>query len=341
MEYVRLGNTGLEVSQLCLGTWLFGTETEDGELVTNREQAHRLLDEAWDRGINFFDTANEYGWGDSERYIGEWLADYDRENFVIASKVYWTTRGRREAGLSRKIVRGEIEETLDRLGTDYLDLYYIHGWHDPSPIEETLSALNDLVRAGMVNYLGVSNFAAWQLIQSRWICDVNDWEQIVVVQPRYSALDHHPYTLDPTERPVPELFEACRDQNVAVCPYSPIAGGFLSGKYERGPEGQAIGPDGSRADLSDSFGPFSDRAWNVLEAVRAVAAEIGATPAQVAVRWAMDVDGLTSIPIVGARSATQLDENVGAVDVSLTDEQYTRIADAGSPSVAGSNGDIW
>lgn len=336
MDYVRLGGSGLEVSQLCLGTWMFGAETDDGEVVTDRDQAHDLLDAAWDHGINFFDTANSYGDGHSERYIGDWLDDHDRENFILASKVYFDTRGRQEIGLSRKIIRAEIETTLERLDTDYLDIYYVHGWHDPSPIEETLSALNDLVREGRVRYLGVSNFATWQLIQSRWIADVHDWESISVIQPRFNAVDHYPYTGDPSEQPLPGLFDACRDQDVAVAPYAPLAGGFLTGKYERGPDDQIRGPNGARVDLSDNFGPFSDRAWAVLDAVTDVAGTVDATPAQVALRWVIDIDGVTSVPIVGARSREQLRENVGALDVSLSTEQYDRIADAGQESEAAS-----
>lgn len=316
MEYVRLGSTGLEVSQLCLGTWKFGTES-DGTVETDRDQAHDLLDAAADRGINFFDTANSYGNGRSEQYIGEWLADRDREDFVIASKVYWARRGRRERGLSRKIVRAEVEGTLDRLGTDYLDIYYIHSWHGPSPIEETLAVLDDLVREGKVRYIGASNLAAWQLTKSHWTSDVSDLERFTVVQPRYNAVVHDS---------VDSLLDVCRDQSVAVCGYSPLAGGFLTGKY--GEDGDK--PPGSRGALDDSFGDFSDREWAVLESVREVARETGATPAQVAIRWAMDIDGLSSVPIVGARSVEQLDENLGAVDVSLSDAQYDRIATAGA-----------
>ena len=336
MEYVTLGDSGVEVSRLCLGTWMFGTESpETGAVATDREQAHDILDAAWDRGINFFDTANNYGGDDSERYIGEWLADRDREDVVVASKVYWTTRGRRESGISRKIVRAEIEGTLERLGTDYLDLYYVHGWHERSPIEETLSALNDLVRDGRVHYVGVSNFAAWQLVQSLWYCDVNDWEAPIVIQPRFNAVDRVPYTVDPEVMPLPDLLGACRDLDVGVCPYAPLAGGFLTGKYERGPDGELRGPDGSRVDLADSFGPFSDRDWAILEAVREVADEVDASPAQVAVRWTMDVPGVTSVPIVGARSVDQLEENVGAIEVSLSADQYERIATAGGDGTAG------
>ncbi|MFB6221976.1 MAG: aldo/keto reductase [Halolamina sp.] len=336
MEHVTLGDTGLEVSELCLGTWMFGTEAADGTVATDRSQAHDLLDAAWDHGVNFFDTANNYGDGDSERYIGDWLDGRDRENFVVASKVYWGTRGRRERGLSRKMVRAEIEGTLDRLGTEYLDIYYVHGWHDPSPIEETLSALNDLVREGKIHYVGVSNFAAWQLMQSQWLADIHDWEGVSVIQPRYNAVDHYPYTVDPSKQPLPGLLDACRDQSIAVCPYAPLAGGFLTGKYERGPNGGVVGPDGSRADLWEGFGPSSERPWKVLEAVRAVADELDATPAQIAIRWTMDIEGATSIPIIGARSVSQLDENAGAADISLRDEQYERIADAGRGAQEGS-----
>lgn len=337
MEYVRLGRSGVEVSQLCLGTWMFGTEGQDGTVATDREEAMEVLDAAWDAGINFFDTANNYGEGSSEEYIGEWLTDHERENFVIASKVYFDTRGRQEVGLSRKIVRAEIEGTLERLNTDYLDLYYIHGWHDPSPIEETLAALNDLVREGRVHYLGVSNFAAWQLMQCQWLTDVHDWAPITVIQPRYNAVDHVPYTVDPSEQPLPGLFDACRDQEIAVAPYGPLAGGFLTGKYSQGQDGTVRGPDGSRIDLSDNFGPFSDRAWAVLEAVRDVADTLGASPAQVALRWVMDADGLASVPIAGARSPDQVTENAGAVDLDLDEEQYRRIADAGAIG----EGDSW
>lgn len=335
MDHVRMGGTGVEVSQLCLGTWMFGTETEDGRVATDREQAHAILDTAWDNGINFFDTANIYGDGDSEDIIGDWLADHEREDFILASKVFFDTRGRHDISLSRKVVKAEIETTLDRLDTNYLDIYYIHGWHNPSPIEETLSAMNDLIRAGKIHYIGVSNFAAWQLLQSEWLADTHDWEGVSVIQPRFNAVDHYPYTVDPSEQPLPGLFDACRRHDIAVASYGPLAGGFLTDKYDRGPAGELQSPGGSRAELSDNFGPFSDRAWNVLETIREIAAEHDATPAQVAVRWVMDVDGLTSVPIVGARSPEQVHENLGSVDVSLSTDEYDRIADAGSPETGG------
>lgn len=337
MGYTRLGDTGLQVPELCLGTWMFGTETDEGAVLTDHEEAHEILDAAYEHDLTFLDTANTYGGGDSERFIGDWLEDRDREDVVLASKCYWATRGPHDVGLSRKHVRAEIQDSLDRLGTDYLDIYYIHGWLDEANLEETLSVLNDLVHEGKVHYIGVSNFASWQLLKSQWIADDHDWESVSVIQPRYNALDHYPYTVDPAELPLPDLFDACRDQGIAVCPYAGLAGGFLTGKYERTEDGGIVGPDGSRADVAgDSYGPFTDREWAVLDAVRDVADELDATPGQVAIRWVMDTPDVTSIPIVGARSVDQLEENAGAMDIVLDDDQYDRIRHAGRGEQTGS-----
>ncbi len=329
MKYVNLGRSGLEVSQLCLGAWMFGTELDNGKEVVSRAEAQELLDAAWSKGINFFDTANNYGGGRSERYLGQWLKDKERENFIIASKVYFATRGRQPSGLSRKIIMAEIEGTLERLETDYLDIYYIHGWHPTSPLEETLSAMNDLVRRGIVHYLGVSNFSSAQLVKSAWITEKHGWAPITVIQPGYNAADHVPFTVDPVVQALPDLFDVCRELGVAICPYTPLAGGFLTGKYERQEDGTVTVPGGSRADLTGRYGPFPERWWRVLAAVREVADEVGATPAQVALRWTMSVEGVTSVPIFGGRSLEQLNDNVAALDVNLTADQHDRITRAG------------
>ncbi|AUG48166.1 aryl-alcohol dehydrogenase [Haloarcula taiwanensis] len=330
MEYTRLGSTGTTVSQLCFGTWRFGRET-GGVVETDREQAHDLLDAAWERGINFIDTANVYGNpnGTSEEYIGEWLEDYDREDFVIASKVYFPFDGRGEpgpndSGLGRKHIRAQIQGTLDRLDTDYLDLYYIHRWDEHSDIEETLSTLDDLVRSGKVHHLGASTMAAWQLTKALWKSDVEDYERFEVTQPLF----HAGYRDD-----VKDYLDVCADQDIAVCPYSPLAGGFLTGKYERTDDDDPTafeGPEGARGSLSDRFEDFylSERGWHVLDELRAVADELDATPAQVALRWLIEQPDITCVPIVGARTADQLDENVGATDISLSDEQFNRIVSA-------------
>ncbi|SDJ87385.1 aldo/keto reductase [Natronorubrum texcoconense] len=327
MEYTTLGNTGTTVSRLCYGTWRFGRET-GGVVETDREEAHELLDAAWDHGINFIDTANVYGDpdGTSEEWIGDWLEardDIDREDLVIASKVYfpfngWGEPGPNDSGLGRKHIRAQIEGTLDRLGTDYLDCYYIHRWDEETPIEETMSVLSDLVREGKVNHLGASTMAAWQLTKALWTSDVEGLERFDVTQPMVNAAHYDV---------VGDYLDVCADQDLAVCPYSPLGGGFLTGKYEKAEDGSVEAPDGSRASLDDLFEDryATDRAWDVLEAVESVASEVDATPAQVSLRWLMDQDRFTCTPIVGARTPDQLEENVGAVEIELSDEQFERI----------------
>ncbi|WP_339104279.1 aldo/keto reductase [Haloterrigena salinisoli] len=326
MEYTTLGNTGTTVSQLCFGTWRFAKES-DGTVETDREEAHDLLDAAWEQGINFIDTANVYGDpnGTSEEWIGEWLADRDihREDVVIASKVYFPFDGRGEpgpndSGLGRKHIRAQIEGTLERLGTDYLDLYYIHRWDEDTPIRETMQTLTELVREGKVRYLGASTMAAWQLTKALWTSDVEGLERFDVTQPMVNAAQYDE---------VGDYLDVCADQDLAVCPYSPLAGGFLTGKYDRAEDGSVEAPDGSRGSLDEMFDEYyaTEQAWDVLEAVESVASEVDATPAQVSLRWLMDQDRFTCVPIVGARTPEQLEENVGAVEVDLSDEQFERI----------------
>ncbi len=327
MEYRQLGSTGVRVSELCFGTWRFGKRT-GGVLETDREEAHELLDAVEEHGINFIDTANVYGDpnGRAEEYIGDWLQDRDRDRFVIASKVYFPfdeddPNGR---GLSRKHIRSQIEGTLDRLGTDYLDLYYLHRWDDATPIAETLATLNELVEEGTVHYLGASTMAAWKLTKALWTSDVEGYERFEVTQPLF----HAGYYED-----VRDYLEVCADQELAVCPYSPLAGGFLTGKYERADpdDPEAVeAPDGTRGEFDDFFPDWyaSERGWKVLEAVREVADELDATPAQVALRWLIEQEAFTCVPIVGARTTDQLAENVGATDISLSDSQHDHITDA-------------
>ncbi len=314
MEYRRLGNTGVEVSEICLGTWRFGAESENG-LETDRETAHDVLDAFADAGGNFIDTANGYGGGDSERWIGEWLEDKDREEYVLASKVYWSQVSRFQENLSRKNIRAEIEGTLDRLGEDYLDLYYIHRWDDETPIVETMRTLTRLVDEGKVHYLGASTMAAWQLTKALWKADAEDLERFDVVQPHFSATHREE---------VSGYLDVAADQDLAVCPYSPLEGGFLTGKYSR----DAEAPEDSRGENVEWFNPadFEDEAWETLDAIEAVADEESATPAQVALRWLIDQPDFTCVPIIGARTVDQLEENLGAVDVELSDGQFERIS---------------
>ncbi|WP_137289845.1 aldo/keto reductase [Natronorubrum halophilum] len=331
MEYTTLGNTGTTVSKLCFGTWRFGKES-GGTVETDREEAHELLDACWEHGINFIDTANVYGDpdGKSERWIGEWLADrdHDREDLVLASKVYFPFNGRGEpgpndSGLGRKHIRAQIEGTLERLGTDYLDLYYIHRWDENTPIRETMRTLTELVREGRVNYLGASSMAAWQLTKALWTSDAEGLERFDVTQPMVNAAQYDE---------VGDYLDVCADQDLAVCPYSPLGGGLLTGKYDRTEDGSIEAPDGSRGSLDEMFDEYyaTEQAWNVLEAVESVASEVDATPAQVSLRWLIEQDRFTCVPIVGARTPEQLGENVGAVEIELGDEQFERIDTARS-----------
>ena len=327
MEYRQLGSTGTRVSELCFGTWRFGRKT-GGVLETDEQEAHELLDTFADHGGNFIDSANVYGDpnGTSESYIGSWLEDRDREKFVITSKVYfdYDEDNPNGSGLSRTHIRNQIDKTLDALGTDYLDLYYIHRWDENTPIEETLSTLDRIVEEGKVNYLGASTMAAWQLTKALWKSDVNDYQRFDVTQPLF----HAGYYKD-----VEDYLDVCADQDLAVCPYSPLAGGFLTGKYERAdPEDpkSVRAPDGSRGSFDERFERFylSERGWKVLDEIRAVADEVDASAAQVSLRWLMDQEAFTCVPIVGARTTDQLEENLGAAEVSLTSDQHDRITDA-------------
>ena len=322
MEYRRLGETGLQVSPVCLGTWRFGKE-HDGVVETGREEAHELLDAYAERGGNFIDTANGYGGGDSERWIGEWLEDEDREDYVIASKCFWSTVSRFQENLSAKNVRAEVEGSLDRLGTDYLDILYLHRFDDETPIERTLRAVDDLVSEGKVHYVGISTCDAWKLTKGLWKADVDNYEAFTVTQPLF----HAAYYED-----VAEYLDVCADQDLAVCPYSPLAGGFLTGKYERVGDGtyDIDAPEDTRAQFDEMFTDWyvSERGWHVLDEVRAGADEVDATPTQVALRWLMDQPDFTCVPIVGARTVDQLDENMGAGDVSISDDQFDRIFEA-------------
>ena len=316
----------MRVSELCLGTAAFGRElTMHGreplaEPIVDEETAHELLTVATERGINFIDTADTYGrpeLGRTERIIGEWLADRDRDRFVIASKVGLTvTDGRPDqTGLSRRHVRASIEASLERLGTDYLDLYLIHRWDDATPIEETLRTLDDLVSEGTVHHVGASNLAAWQLAQAIERSDARGLARFDVLQAPYSAAERDRSAA---------LLDVSADQDVALCPYSPLMGGFLAGKYERDREA----PAGSRASRNEEYGRFTERQWRVLDAVRAVADEVDAPVAAVALRWLVERDGVPAVPIVGPRTRSHLEENLQAATLSLTREQRTRITRA-------------
>jgi len=322
LETVRMGRTGLEVSEIAFGTWRFGRQTASGALETDRASAHELLDAYEAAGGRFIDTADVYGGGDSERWIGEWLTERDRDEFVIASKVYWPTRegDPNAAGLNRKHLRSQLGAICDRLGTDYLDLLYIHRWDETTPARELLRTLDGLVDEGRVHYLGASTFRpnGWRIARANELARAEGWEPFTVTQPRYNLVNREIEG---------EYLEMCRELGLGVVPWSPLAQGFLTGKYERGEDP----PEESTASDSERWREryLTAENFDALDVVHEVAAEVGASAAQVALAWQRHHPDVTA-PIVGARTVEQLEENLRAVTVSLSDDQMERL-DASKP----------
>jgi len=310
MEYTTLGPTGLEVSRLCLGCLNFGSEQP--WMVGDEEQAGAVIDRALELGINFFDTANVYSDGESEELLGRALDGRDRAELVVATKVYGPMfDGPNGQGLSRKHVLDQARASLDRLGTDYLDLYQIHRWDEATPIAETLSALDHLVEEGLVRYVGASTMPAWKFMKALHEAEVNNYERFVSTQCEYNLVDRHEEA---------NVLPLCADQGVGVIPWSPLAGGFLADKYDRGSE-----PEEGRA-ATDEFMQkrFSDEGWAVLEAVRELAVQKDATATQVALAWLLNKE-VVDAPIVGPRTVDHLEDNAGALEVSLSSEEIDRL----------------
>jgi aryl-alcohol dehydrogenase-like predicted oxidoreductase len=310
MEYTTLGETGLEVSRLALGCMNFGS----GEpwMIDDEAKSREIIDRALDLGINFLDTANVYSRGESEEIVGRAIESYDRSELVVATKVYHRMHeGPNGAGLSRKHVLDQAQASLDRLGTDYIDLYQIHRWDDDTPVDETLSALDHLVDEGVVRYVGASTMPAWKFTRALYAADVENYERFVSMQPEYNAVDRHEEA---------NVLPACAAEGVGVLPWSPLAGGFLTGKYERGEA-----PESGRAATDEYTAKrFTEENWAVLEAIRDIAETKDATPAQVSIAWLLHKDVVTA-PIIGPKRLDHLEENVGAIDVSLTDAEIERI----------------
>jgi aryl-alcohol dehydrogenase-like predicted oxidoreductase len=318
MTYTRLGSTGLEVSELCLGCMNFGSGSE--WMMNDRDASVDLLHEAMDAGINFLDTANVYSTGESENIVGEAIQSRNRDQLVVATKVRGEMRdGPNGAGLSRKHILDQVEASLDRLGTDYIDLYQIHRWHDETPIEETLAALDSLVETGRVRYIGASTMTAYQFTKALYTSDIEDYERFVCMQPEYSAVARHEEA---------NLLPVCEGEDIGVIPWSPLSGGFLTGKYEP----KANAPEDSRGEVSDHVSRrFSDENWAVLAEIEAIAETHCATPAQVSLAWLLAQDVVTA-PIIGPKSSAQLQENLGALEIELSDEEVKRIAAHKTPS---------
>jgi aryl-alcohol dehydrogenase-like predicted oxidoreductase len=319
LDAVPMTRTGLQVSEIAFGTWRFARETDQGRLEVGRETAVDLLDTYAAAGGRFIDTADVYGDGESERWIGKWLRDYDRDEFVVASKVYFPTGDDPNAGgLNRKHVRRQVQYSLERLRTDYLDVLYIHRWDEETPARELMRSLNALVEEGKVHHLGASTLApnAWRIARANGIAYREGLEQFSVTQPRYNVVNREIEG---------EYLDFCRERGLDVASWSPLAQGFLTGKYDR--EGGVPGD----ATASDTEG-WEDRYltgenFDALDVVRTVAEEVGATPAQVAIAWQLEHPQVTA-PIVGARTVEQLEENLRAATVDLSADQFDRLSDA-------------
>jgi aryl-alcohol dehydrogenase-like predicted oxidoreductase len=313
MDYRQMGKTGLRVSELCLGAMTFGRETME-------EDSFKILDRFVDAGGNFIDTADVYSDGKSEEILGRWLKAKNRDDIVIATKVRFSTGpGPNDIGLSRKHIMDGVETSLRRLRTDYIDIYQIHKWDWATPIEETLNTLNSLVQAGKVRYLGASNVAGYQLQKAIDIGRSHGWESFTCLQPLYNLLDRSIEW---------ELLPVCREEGVGVIPWSPLRGGWLSGKYRRGMSGPPVETRVEAAEKygwSESWSAYAkERTWDVIDALLTVATETGKTPAQVALNWVLNRPGITS-PIIGVRTMEHLEDNLGGAGWALSAEQMTRL----------------
>jgi len=306
MEYTTLGSTGLEISRICLGCMSFGT-TGWKDWLLDEEESRRLIEGAIERGINFFDTANMYSHGDSERILGEVLSDYDREEMVVATKVYFPPSEephRHATGLSRKTIEQELQNSLDRLGLDTIDLYQIHRWDDDTPIEETLRALDDAVRRGQVRYIGASSMWAHQFAEALSQSDRLGLERFQSMQNHYNLLYRE------EER---EMMPLCRKKGVGSIPWSPLARGYLARPHD---EIDAT-LRGKTDDFADRHPYFEGGGRVINERVQELAEEKGTTMAQVALAWLLHQDGVDA-PVVGTTSLQHVDEAARAVDIDLS-----------------------
>jgi aryl-alcohol dehydrogenase-like predicted oxidoreductase len=307
MDYRNLGRTGVRVSSLCLGTMMFGRSA-------NEQDSIAIVHAALERGINFVDTANAYSAGASERFVGSALAGGRRASVVLATKAFFPQdqKDPNARGLSRRHLIEACEASLKRLQTDWIDLYQVHRPQSDIPIDETLRALDDLVRAGKVRYLGTSMFPAWKTVESLWAAKELGLNRFVCEQMAYNLLDRT------AER---EVIPAAQSFGLALIPWAPLCGGLLTGKYRRDDQSAAGRWHGGK----DNFGrPATPAAYDVIEGVVALAQEKGCTPSQLALAWNAAQPGITA-PIIGPRTLEQLIDNAAALDVTVTDADRARL----------------
>ncbi|MGE5262129.1 MAG: aldo/keto reductase [Acidobacteriota bacterium] len=309
MEYVRLGKAGLRVSRICLGTMTYGT-SQWRPWVLDEEAARPFFKQALDLGINFFDTADMYSDGVGEEVTGRALKDYaKRDDIVLATKVYNRMgSGPNDWGLSRKHIMQAIDASLRRLGTDYVDLYQIHRWDYETPIEETLQALDDVVRSGKVRYIGASSTWAWQFAKALYVADLHGWPRFVSMQNHYNLIYRE------EER---EMLPLCRAEGIAVIPWSPVARGFLAGNRTRAKSGETVR---SQNDPYAYELYYQGADFEIADRVVQVATQRGVKPVQVALAWVLNQLGITA-PILGASQSHHLPEAVAALEIKLSPEE--------------------
>jgi aryl-alcohol dehydrogenase (NADP+) len=320
MEYLRLGETGLKVSRICLGMMTYGTP-EWRDWILDEAESRPFIQHALEAGINFFDTADMYSLGVSEEVTGRALRDMaNRDEVVVATKVFFPMGDSpNQGGLSRKHIMDAIDASLTRLGMDYVDLYQIHRWDPTTPIEETMEALHDVVKAGKARYIGASSMYAWQFAKAQHVARLNGWTPFVAMQNHYNLIYRE------EER---EMIPQCVDMGVGVIPWSPLARGFLAGNRSR----EEAGGQTKRA-KSDTYAHsmyWRDNDWDILDAVKQVAEKYGKSNAQIALAWMLHKPGITS-PIIGASKMYQLEEAIAAVDISLEQADIDLLEDPYTP----------
>jgi aryl-alcohol dehydrogenase-like predicted oxidoreductase len=317
MKFKQLGQSGLLVSDLCLGTMIFG---EDSPRGTSAVDAEKMIHHYLEAGGNHLDTADVYAGGRSEEIVGQALKSAQRDQIVLASKVRFSTgEGHNDAGLSRHHLIEGVHASLRRLQTDYLDLYYVHCWDPLTPLEESLRTLDDLVRAGKVRYVGVSNFKAWQVMKALSISDAHSWVRFVAGQYQYSLI----------KRDIEyEFLDLCQSEGVGLTPWGPLGGGFLSGKYQRGqrPMNASEGRIATTADDTEESWARRDleRNWDIIDAVGEIAEARGGTYSQIALAWVRAQPAVSSV-IIGVRTMAQLEDNLQAAEIDLTTEELTQL----------------
>ncbi|MBM7694684.1 aryl-alcohol dehydrogenase-like predicted oxidoreductase [Peribacillus deserti] len=309
MEYVKLGKTGLDVSRICLGCMSFGIgERGDFPWALDEEKARPMIKRALELGINFFDTANSYSDGTSEEITGRILKDYaNRDEIVLATKVYFRVRkGPNGAGLSRKAIMSEIDKSLKRLGTDYVDLYQIHRWDYDTPIEETMEALHDVVKAGKARYIGASSMYAWQLMKANAIAGKNGWTKFITMQNHLNLLYRE------EER---EMLPLCKEEKISVIPWSPLAAGRLARPWGKDDDRSKV-DEISKIIYSGTAG--ADR--KVVGRLAEIAEKRGVSMSQIALAWLLQKEPVAA-PIVGTTEISHIEQAVGALEIKLTPEE--------------------